>query len=126
MSYRDEFRSAQKETLWTMPRVFLVICLILLAIYGLGFLTTGGDLAIYRFWAPKRANAERVVFENTQSYVQGKIEFLTELRLDYESADGRQKEALRRTILTESSTIDNSKLPYDLQSFISGLRAGIQ
>jgi hypothetical protein len=121
MSYRDDAREVQKETLWTVPRIFLIVFVIMLGVYGLGFVATGGDLAIYRFWAPKRANAERTVFENTQSYVQGKIEFLNQLRLNYESADGRQKEALRRTILTEAATIDKEKLPPDLQAFVNGL-----
>jgi hypothetical protein len=125
MSYRDDAREVQKNTIWTLSRAFFVGFLILLGVYGLGFVATGGDLAIYRFWAPKQENAKRVVFENTQSYVQGKTEYLNQLRLDYETADGRQKEALRRTILTESSTVDNSKLPIDLQSFIRSLRGSL-
>ena len=126
MAYRDEFREVQKETWWTLPRVFLILLMIVIAGYGLGFLATDGDLAIYRFWAPKQANAEREVFEQTQSYVQGKVEYLNQLRLDYEFADGPQKEALRRTILTEASTVDNSKLPLDLRSFVSGLKGGLR
>jgi hypothetical protein len=91
----------------------------LVLIYTLGFLATGGDLAIYRFWAPRRANAERVVFENTQSYVQGKVEYLNKLRFQYQD-DPRP--ALRMMILTESSTVDNNNLPLDLQGFIQNLK----
>jgi hypothetical protein len=125
MSYRDDVRAAQKETLWTLPRIVFLVLIVMVAMYGLGFVATGGNLAIYRFWAPKQANAERVVFQNTQSYVQGKTEYLNQLRLDYETADGRQKEALRRTILTEASTVDNSKLPVDLQSFVASLKGNL-
>lgn len=101
---------------------FLIGLAVLVTFYIFGFLATGGDLAIYRFWAPKQANAEREVFENTQGYVEGKVEYINKLRLDYESSTGVQKEALRRTILTEASTVNNNKLPYDLQVFISQLK----
>jgi hypothetical protein len=95
-------------------------------IYGLGFLATGGDLAIYRFWAPKQANAQRVVFENTQSYVQGKVEYLTRLRFQYQQAlidkEDTRAAGLRTLILDEASTVDNDKLPPDLRAFISRLK----
>jgi hypothetical protein len=93
--------------------------------YGLGFLATGGDLAIYRFWAPKRANAERVVFQNTQSFVQGKTEYLSRLRFEYQSADADRKAALRTLILSEASDVDNTKLPVDLQVFINSLKGSL-
>jgi hypothetical protein len=97
--------------------------LILVLVYGAGFLATGGDLAIYRFWAPKRANAEREVFVNTNSYIQGKTDYLSRLRLEYQtSKDADQKAALRTLILTEASNVDNSKLPTDLQGFIASLK----
>lgn len=124
MSYRHDFRSVEREAYWTAPRIIFWLFVFMLVSYGLGFIATGGDLFIYRFWAPKMENAKREVFENTQSYVQGKAEHLTKLRYDYERADDKdgQKSALRSYILTEASTVDNSKLPPDLQRFISKLK----
>jgi len=107
----------------TALKYFGLVLLAVIAMYAIGFVATGGNLAIYRFWAPKQANAERVVFKNTQSFVDGKIEYIGQLRLAYDSADaGPQKEALRRTILTEASTVDNEKLPEEQQIFIRQLR----
>jgi hypothetical protein len=126
MAYREDFREVQREAYWSLPRVLIGGLILMVVLYGAGFLATGGDLAIYRFWAPKQANAEREVFENTQGYIQGKTEYLNNLRLDYESASGSQKETLRRTILTEAATVDNNKLPYDLQVFIQQLKGGVQ
>ena len=103
-------------------KVIGVILLVLVIFYVIGFLATGGDYAIYRFWAPKQANAERVVFENTQSYVQGKTEYISRLRYEYQAADEGHKNALRTLILSEASTVDNSKLPPDLQGFIAQLK----
>jgi hypothetical protein len=122
MNYKDEYRDVERNAFWTLPRVLLFALFCLVALYALGFAATGGNLAIYRFWAPKQADAERVVFQNTQSFVQGKAEFINQLRLAYETADGAQKEALRQSILTEASTVDNSKLPVDEQIFIRSLR----
>ena len=122
MSYRDEYREAEREIVWTLPRVLGVGVLILACVYGLGFLATGGDLIIYKFWAPKQANAERVVFQNTQGFVQGKVEYLTRLRFEYQSASVDRKQALRTLILSEASDVDNTKLPADLQAFIESLK----
>lgn len=99
--------------------------LITIVIAGLGFVATGGDFITYKFWAPKQAAAERQVFEQTPSFIHGKIEYLTRLRFEYQTATGAQKSALAQLILDEASTVDNSKLPYDLQAFISGLKGGI-
>lgn len=106
-----------------MGKIIGYAFLALLIIYVMGFLATGGDLAIYRFWAPQQENAKREVFVQTQSYVQGKIEYLTQLQLQYEQADGDQKKTIRTVILRESSTVDNSKLPDDLQLFIQQVRS---
>lgn len=125
MDYRDEVREVQKQAIWTLPRVFLVLFLVLLVAYGIGFLATGGDLAIYRFWAPKQENAKRVVFENTQSYVQGKQEYLSRLRYQYQQAEGPQKDSLRTLILDEASTVDTSKLSADLQAFVRRLQGAL-
>lgn len=121
MSYREDLHEAESQAYWSLPRIFGVVLLAGVLMFGVGFLATGGDLLTYRFWAPKQANAQRQVFENTQSYVQGKTEFITRLRLDYESATGPQKEALRRTILTEAAQVDQAKLPLETQIFLRQL-----
>ncbi len=122
--YRDEFNRVQGEAYWSLPRVLLGIFAFLMAMYVIGFLVTGGDLAIYKFWAPKQENARRQVFENTQSYVEGKIQAISQERLAYENAapGSSQQSSLRTMIISEASTVDNSKLPPDLQAFISRLK----
>lgn len=121
--YREDFKRIERDAYWTFPRAAMAVIILMIALYGIGFIATGGDLAIYRFWAPKMENAKREVFENTQSYVQGKISYLSQMRLDYESTmDMGQKQALRRMILTEAAQVDNSKLPADLRGFILRLK----
>lgn len=125
MSYREDVRDIEREAYWTAPKIALGLFAAILFAYGVGFLTTGGDLAIYRFWAPKQENAKRVVFENTQSYVEGKAQYISRLRYEYQSAEGAQRASLRTLILDEASTVDNSKLPPDLQAFISSLQGAL-
>ena len=103
-------------------KVFVVALLALVAIYVIGFLATGGNLAIYRFWAPQMEDARREVFEQTQSYVQGKNAYISRLRLQYESTEGRQREALRRLVLAEVETIDDGSLTSSNRAFINSLR----
>ncbi len=74
------------------------------------------------FWGSKRAHAERKVFVNTNSYVQGKADYLSRLRLAYKSSDSpSQKAALKEIILSEAANVDRNKLPGDLRMFISSL-----
>ena len=81
----------------------------------------GGGLMHWKFWSVQYRDAQREVFESSQSYVQGKISYLTRLRLSYEAAEGPQREALRRTIITEAATVDNDDLPESLQTFITAV-----
>lgn len=93
---------------------------VLVLLYALGFLATGGDLAIYSFWAPKRAAAENHVFHNTQQYTDGKAVYIAKLCREESRADGAQKAALRDEIATESTTVDVAKLPAQVQACIGG------
>jgi hypothetical protein len=78
--------------------------LIVIVISGLGFVATGGDLMTYKFWAPKQAAAERQVFEQTPSFIHGKVEYLTRLRFEYQTATGAQKTALAQLIIDEAGS----------------------
>jgi len=75
------------------------------------------------FWGVKQQNAQRQVFVQTQSYVQGKIQNLEQECFAYRKADGSQKSAFAGEIRNEASTIDLGKLPMDEQSCIQEARA---
>lgn len=94
--------------------------------FVINFASTGSDLAVYRFWAPKQENAKTQVFHQAQGYIDGKQEYISRLRLEYERAtDSTTRAALKEEILSEASTVDVSQLSPDLQTFISGLRGSI-
>ena len=120
--YRNKFRSVEKDTLWSLPRILLITGLVLVGFYFLGFAVTGGNLAIYQFWGVRQANVERQIFKESQSHVEGTISYLSRLEREYKSADGAQREALRGLIIEESRKVDFDKLPSDLQLFVNSVR----
>ena len=106
----------------------------IIAVLGVGLvvwlglnLIIAGNLFTFKFWAPEFRDAQREVFEQSQSYVQGKETYLARLRLQYETAEeGPQRESLRRMILTEASTVDGEDLSEGLQEFLAELEKGEQ
>ena len=94
----------------------LAIGLILGCVYGY--------IALYGDAAPRMADAERRVFENTQSYLHGKITDLAKMRREYAaSKDVAEKRAIKELALTTATNIDREKLPADIRRFLSSLES---
>ena len=119
----DDFR-APRGTSRSILSWLLPALVALFIFYALGFVATGGNLAIYRFWMPQIRQAQREVFVQSQAYVQGKITMLTRLRAAYEQAppEGPRRGALRSQIMTEAALVDPAVLPVELRTFIASLR----
>ncbi len=93
-------------------------------IIGLILLMVGGSYAYlgwYKDYAPRMQDAKHKVFKQTQGYIDGKITHLTRLRLDYQIKSEAHRSALRSIILAEASTVNRSRLPYDLRMFLETL-----
>lgn len=97
---------------------------ILFALLIIGIDQGGYALGLWNvsFWGVKTQNAQRQVFEHTQSYVEGKIQNIGQECYAYQNADGAQKTALASEIRNEASTIDTGKLPSDEQQCVSEAR----
>ena len=78
-------------------------------------------LGMNQFFAPKFAAVQREVFENTPSYVQGKVSDLVRYKLEYEVADKDHKIALRQVIKTTAAQVDQRYLTDDLRTFVNSL-----
>ncbi len=102
-------------------RTFLTGLVVFFLVYVGGFFILGSNFFLYKFWAPKYRNVQRQVFEQSQSYVQGKNTYISRLRLQYEVAEERQKQALRRLILSEAETISRENLTSTNRAFINSL-----
>lgn len=87
-----------------MKKVIVVICSIIIAAVAVIGLTWGGNILglwSYSFFAPKYENVKREVFENTQSYVEGKRQALTKYYNEYRNSDSTDKIALRQIVLQD-------------------------
>lgn len=107
-------------------KIFATLFLVVAGICGLMWVFTGNDLAVHKTFDPKYADLHRNVFEHSQSYIQGKIDYISQLRLEFETADKGHKQALRNMILTQASTVDLNQLPADMHSFINSLKDNVQ
>ncbi len=87
------------------------------------FLLSWVGLIHYQFFAPKYENARRKTFEQTQSYVQGKIQDLSNYKLQYAQAkDTDSKEAIKATIRTQFANFDMTSCPDELKPFLQEMR----
>lgn len=103
-------------------RAFLEVTGILVALVVLGFIINAIQFGSFSFWAPKFADAERKVFENTQAYNQGMVRDLENLQLQYESGTSEQKLALKATILHRFAGYNENEFPPSLRAFYSKIR----
>lgn len=122
MSYREEFNEVQREGYWSLPRVLLGLLAMLFALFIVSFIATGGDLAIYRFWAPKQESARRQVYEQTKSYRQGSVQRLNTLCSQVASADSEHKPMLNDVISQEFAEWDMRDVPTYLQTCLGRAR----
>lgn len=94
----------------------------LVVLLGLSWVFTGNEFFLYKYFAPKRAEVERQVFENTKSYNQGMIQELQNMQFEYIKATPEQKQALGSIILHRAADFDENKLPVDLREFIKTVK----
>lgn len=120
--YREDFRSYQREAWWSLPRIVLAIFGVMVVAYGIGFLATGGDLFIYRFWAPKQETARRKVYEQTKSYRQGSVQRLNTLCAQIGDADEGHKPMLNSVVAQEFAEWNTDDVPAYLRPCLTSAR----
>ena len=87
-----------------------------------GFLMGNWGLLMKEYFGVRNADIDRKIYEENQSHVEGTIQHLTRLRLDYELAESEnQKAAIRRMLITEATAFGIGRLPQELQNFINQL-----
>lgn len=101
----------------------LAIIAVVIGLFAFVFLANEFEIFGIRFWGVRVENARREVFEQTQSYVEGKRQELTKYRLEYQrEKDPIAREAIRRTIIESMANFDINKLSPDLQNFLEQLK----
>ena len=94
--------------------VLLAIGAIIAAIVVLGvfvFVGNGVDLANYAFWEPKKQAAERHVFENTPSYIQGKNQDLAKYHHEWVTdTSSESRQAIEALVRQQFGSFDKTKI----------------
>lgn len=81
-----------------------------------------GVFELNKYFNPKYEALRYEVQKESQSYRDGMTRRLRNLQMEYNKASPEHKSVIASTILHESSSIPDDKLPYDLRQFISTLR----
>lgn len=104
-------------------KVFFSILGVLVAILLLGWVIQGNDFFMYKVFAPKYEEARRETYEQSTSYIQGTIQELERLQVEYVNAPNESaKETVAAVILKRASGFPEDRLPSDLRIFINDLK----
>lgn len=91
-----------------------LIIFFLIGLYGLGWM---------KFFEPKKENIRREIFEQTQSYIHGKIQDLAKYKDEYDKADNNERETIRQVIILRFAEFDESKIrSTGLRNFLTNMR----
>ena len=98
----------------------------LVGLVALSWIVQGGDFFLYSVFAPKYEAVRRQTFEQTKSYNEGVAQELRSAQLDYARAKtDAEKQALASYVLHQVAGYDTTKLPPDVQSFVSQLQTSV-
>lgn len=98
------------------------ILLVLAVLFGGAWIVQGNDFFMYKYFAPKYADAQRETYEHSRNKVQGDVMTLRDYQMQYTRASDETKPVLRGTILKASNDMNLDLLPEDLREWVNGLR----
>ena len=100
-------------------RNFLITIGVIIGIFIFIFAANEFEIFGTRFWGVRKENARREVFEQTQSYVEGKRQELTKLHHEWVKASDEDKVAIEATVRQSFSNFDDTKIiDSDMYSFL--------
>lgn len=96
---------------------------VVLFIFLMSFIGNSIGLFNIRFWGVKKENAKREVFEQTQSYVEGKRQELLKLYREYNQAESQEeKQAIKVVVQQSFANVEDSKFEEPLYSFVREMK----
>ncbi len=101
-------------------RSILILILVIIILFGIEYL----DLKLTRFFASRRENIKREVFENTKSYTHGKIQDLAKYYREYYEAESEaDKQIIVKLIRIQFVEFDATQISNnDLKKFLINTR----
>ena len=104
-------------------KIFLIGIASLIGIVLIGYFFDAAGIVEIKLFGVKQENARRQVFEQTQSFNDGKRQELLHYKLQYElEKDPTSKAAIKYTILHSMAGYDESRLDPSLAAFLNTLR----
>lgn len=102
-----------------MKKETMKIIGVILAFLALIFLANEFEIFGTKFWGVRKENARREVYENTQSYVEGKRQELIKLHHEWMNASTDDKSAIESTVRMNFANFDERKIDQpELYSFL--------
>lgn len=102
-----------------MKKETMKIIGVILAFLALIFLANEFEIFGTKFWGVRKENARREVYENTQSYVEGKRQELIKLHHEWMNASADDKSAIESTVRLNFANFDERKIDQpELYSFL--------
>lgn len=103
-----------------------MIIKVLTFIFGLlaiGWLLAANDIAMQSFFGVAKENVKREIFEQSQSYVEGKRQDLEKYRFEYiTSKDEIEKEAIRSLIFHSFANVNDKLFEGESYKFLHAMR----
>lgn len=91
-------------------RITGLIFLIIFSFFVLLFVVNEFEIFGIKFWGVRKENARREVFEQSQSYVEGKRQELIKYKHEWNKASAEDKLAIENVIRMNFANFDESKL----------------
>jgi hypothetical protein len=82
----------------------------------------GNQLMLDKAFSVQEENVRRETFEHSKAYIEGNIQELHNLQIQYAQADQDHRKALGGLILHRMADFPQDELPVDLRDFLSQLR----
>lgn len=93
-------------------------------VFVIGFIAQGTDFVLYKTFAPARANVERQVFENTNSYVRGMNAEIQDFAMEYarSTTDQEHKDAIAIMVLEKVANFPEDQMVPTVRKFVRQLK----
>lgn len=113
MSYKSDLKETAQFTTIFGFGIWMFTLVILPLIGGLGYIS----YMAYAFYAPKYEQVRYDTFKQSQTYNDGMLRDLQDLKMEYIKANDEQKAALKAIVIHRFSVYEVDRLPYDLRAF---------
>lgn len=100
-------------------RIISAIILGLILLTGFAFGSGYLDVLYTKTVGKAKQDASREVFEESQSYVEGKRQEAVKMYREYRKAEPEDRQSIKQMVALSFANFDESKLPLELRNFVT-------